>query len=170
MCVGLRGHPCAKIQSIKGPFTPSERDQTDRKLLSVTLGLSMQYILKHSKVLVHPKWRHISHPVDNWQPTMLKFHKESDFHLPQSQNCLLGMDLVMHDTSYTYISSIHFYVKFGGANLEIISEFMSKAISEVPLQTSFQKSLWTSSLKSLLNLHSLKFLLILQGKIGYFSI
>ena len=26
----------------------------------------------------------------NWQPTMLKFHKESDFHLPQSQNCLLG--------------------------------------------------------------------------------
>ncbi len=26
----------------------------------------------------------------HWQPTMLKFHKESDFHLPQSQNCLLG--------------------------------------------------------------------------------
>ena len=25
-----------------------------------------------------------------WQPTMLKFHKESDFHLIQSQNCLLG--------------------------------------------------------------------------------
>ncbi len=24
------------------------------------------------------------------QPTMLKLHKESDFHLPQSQNCLLG--------------------------------------------------------------------------------
>ncbi len=23
----------------------------------------------------------------NWQPTMLKFHWESDFHLPQSQNC-----------------------------------------------------------------------------------
>ena len=27
----------------------------------------------------------------HWQPTMLKFHKESDFHLPQSQNCLLGI-------------------------------------------------------------------------------
>ncbi len=26
----------------------------------------------------------------HWQPTMLNFHKESDFHLPQSQNCLLG--------------------------------------------------------------------------------
>ncbi len=28
----------------------------------------------------------------HWQPTMPKYHKESDFHLPQSQNCLLGME------------------------------------------------------------------------------
>ena len=26
----------------------------------------------------------------HWQPTMLKSHKGPDFHLPQSQNCLLG--------------------------------------------------------------------------------
>ncbi len=26
----------------------------------------------------------------DWQSTMLKFNKESDFHLPQSQHCLLG--------------------------------------------------------------------------------
>ncbi len=26
---------------------------------------------------------------------MLKFHKESDFHLPQSQNCLLGMMAIL---------------------------------------------------------------------------
>ncbi len=26
----------------------------------------------------------------HWQPTMLNFHKESDFHLQQSQYCLLG--------------------------------------------------------------------------------
>ncbi len=27
----------------------------------------------------------------HWQTTMLKFHKESDFHLAPSQNCLLGV-------------------------------------------------------------------------------
>ncbi len=26
----------------------------------------------------------------HWQPKMVKFHSNSDFHLPQSQNCLLG--------------------------------------------------------------------------------
>ena len=33
----------------------------------------------------------------NWQPTMLKFHKESDFHLPQSQNCLLGSNILLDE-------------------------------------------------------------------------
>ncbi len=28
----------------------------------------------------------------HWQHTMLKFYKESDFHLSQSQNCLLGRE------------------------------------------------------------------------------
>ncbi len=30
----------------------------------------------------------------HWQPTMLKSHKGPDFHLPQSQNCLLGYNVI----------------------------------------------------------------------------
>ncbi len=29
-------------------------------------------------------------PVDNWQPTMLKFHKESDLHLPHFSKLSIG--------------------------------------------------------------------------------
>ncbi len=46
-------------------------------------------------------WNRI--PADNWQPTMVKFHSNSDFHLPQSQNCLLGCASLAeseHDTSF----------------------------------------------------------------------
>ncbi len=36
----------------------------------------------------------------HWQPTMLKIHKESDFHLPQSQNCLLGYFTFIRSSSW----------------------------------------------------------------------
>ncbi len=35
---------------------------------------------------IHPSRQLIVH----WQSTMVKFHSNSDFHLPQSQNCLVG--------------------------------------------------------------------------------
>ncbi len=41
--------------------------------------------------LIHyPPSRQLTVHCMHWQPMMLKFHKESNFHLPQSQNCLLG--------------------------------------------------------------------------------
>ncbi len=45
----------------------------------------------------------------HWQPTMLKFHKESDFHLPESQDCLLGLhvySISMHSKSQPWILKV----------------------------------------------------------------
>ncbi len=45
-------------------------------------------------IAVFNKTSGIHHPsrqlTVHWQPTIVKFHCNSDFHLPQSQNCLLG--------------------------------------------------------------------------------
>ncbi len=69
-----------------------------RTMFSLSNGLgrlgSMTYekcviALTHSElkgIFTHPSRQLTVH----WQPTMLKFQKESDFHLPQSQNCLQG--------------------------------------------------------------------------------
>ncbi len=67
----------------------------------------------------------------NWQPTMLKFHKESDFHLPQSQNCLRGNKLRIYGTEVhkalgvfkdpTKPLMVIFYETFLGLKIDVTS-------------------------------------------------
>ncbi len=100
-------------------------------------------------------WLHPSRQLTvHWQPTMLKFHKESDFHLPQSQNCLLGscVSVTCHECNWplgsggtnTYrsgidLSWVQMHLDLKGHMMQQMTSFLSSldVIQQLRSVTSF---------------------------------
>ncbi len=95
---------CSQSQQTWSGFSPTTVPDNNRQsrfspttVPKLSTGMNCQlsagFFFTVDEVLAVPLVRVPSRQLTvHWQPTMLKFHKESDFYLPQSQNCLLGYE------------------------------------------------------------------------------